>query len=602
MAKYLCNFNQLQERAMIRVKDHKQGEIFDPWAYLGPKRRKLLDESWAGLFREHIVEDLPVEVFVKFFSDDMGRPTKELSSLMGAVLLQQTLDLSDEETVEQMAFSEQWHYALNITEESDDAKYICLKTLYNAHRIFVDHHIDAAVFNRVSEKLAKVFDVDTTKQRLDSVHIKSNMARLGRIGIIVRSINKFLTNLKRQHEELLDDLSQELTVKYLGERALSCFSMVKPSESGKTLAEVAQDLYSLIEHFAGMADVASMYSYKLLLRVLDEQCTVNKSPDGESVEVGAKPAKDVASDSLQNPSDPEAGYDGHKGQGYQVQVMETYGNDNDDPNDKAQRLDLITYVDVESASEHDSHALLPALQSTDERGLAPKEVLADSLYGSDDNIEDASEMGVEVVSPALGTTKAGALGLDAFAFTQDGRVQCCPAGHAPVKVKTNKNKRRHSVAFDSDRCTHCPLVDRCPVRPGKKHHHYLRYRDKDLRLSLRRAFEQTEAFKQRYRMRSGVEATMSQFDRLTGVKRLRVRGIKAVRFCSTLKATGVNIFRATAVRKARKAAIPGPEGLFSLHFRPVSVFKELLSAIFPGRSESFFPVAANSQFYAQMAF
>lgn len=232
--------------------------------------------------------------------------------------------------------------------------------------------------------------------------------------------------------------------------------------------------------------------------------------------------------------------------------------------------------------------------------MAPEEVLADSLYGSDVNLEAASEMDVEVVSPALGKTKAGALGLDAFTFSEDGQVLGCPAGHAPVKVKTNK-KRKHSVAFQSDRCTGCPLADRCTVRPGKKYH-YLRYSAKDLRLSIRRASEKTDEFKQRYRMRSGVEATMSQFDRLTGVKRLRVRGIKAVRFCATLKAAGVNIFRATAVRKARKTLNPAPAGLFSFHFRPVSIFKELLSAIWPGRGEIFIPVAMNSQFNAQMDF
>ena len=32
--------------------------------------------------------------------------------------------------------------------------------------------------------------------------------------------------------------------------------------------------------------------------------------------------KEIASSSLQNHSDPDAGYDAHKGQGYQVQVME----------------------------------------------------------------------------------------------------------------------------------------------------------------------------------------------------------------------------------------------------------------------------------------
>jgi hypothetical protein len=44
---------------------------------------------------------------------------------------------------------------------------------------------------------------------------------------------------------------------------------------------------------------------------------------------------------------------------------------------------------------------------------------------------------------------------------------------------------------------------------------------------------------------------MSEYDRRTGVKHLRVRGLKAVRFCAILKATGLNILRAAEVRKAR---------------------------------------------------
>ncbi len=39
---------------------------------------------------------------------------------------------------------------------------------------------------------------------------------------------------------------------------------------------------------------------------------------------------------------------------------------------------------------------------------------------------------------------------------------------------------------------------------------------------------------------------MSQFDRRTGVKHLRVRRMKAIRFCAFLKATGINILRTAA--------------------------------------------------------
>jgi len=90
---------------MFFTKDRKTRQLFDQWRYLGPKRRKLLDNSWAGLFRENILPDLPVERVAPFFSSDMGRPTKELYAMLGAILFQQAFDLTDEETVSQMAFN-----------------------------------------------------------------------------------------------------------------------------------------------------------------------------------------------------------------------------------------------------------------------------------------------------------------------------------------------------------------------------------------------------------------------------------------------------------------------------------------------------------------
>jgi len=37
---------------MIHIKDHRQQDLFDPWRFLSPKRRELLNQSWAGLFQE----------------------------------------------------------------------------------------------------------------------------------------------------------------------------------------------------------------------------------------------------------------------------------------------------------------------------------------------------------------------------------------------------------------------------------------------------------------------------------------------------------------------------------------------------------------------
>jgi hypothetical protein len=559
---------------MIRFNDHKRQQLFDPWGNMSPKRRQMLDRSWPGLFKEYILPELPVSELSPFFNAGFGRPTKDLCTVVGVLILQQTHDLTDQEAVDQLSFNIQWHYALNIFEESDSAKYMCPKTLWNMRTIVAEHGLEETLFNAGTQKLAEVFGVDTDKQRIDSVHIRSNMRRLGRINIFSKSIHRFLKNLKRQYSSYFETVENAIIDRYLSEKALACFAMVKPSQGQKTLEQVSTDLYGLIRQFKDADDVKAMHSFKLLQRILDEQCIVSTSDDDYRVAV--KQPKQIPCDSLQNPSDPDASYSGHKGQGYQVQVMETY-TDTDDPEDKAQTLNLITHVEVERAHQSDTHALIPAIESAQERELAPKELLADSLYGSDENIETAKDKGVDVISPPMGREKEGTLGLSDFHLEKSGKVVNCPQGHAPIS--TTRKKTRYCVAFDLAHCNACPNRSICPVKPGKKAY-YLRFSDKQLRIALRRSAVETDEFKDRYRWRAGVEATMSEFDRRTGVKRLRVRGFKAVRFSATLKALGLNILRAAAVMAAMLAGTPDqtdPEGGC---YAGINVFKERFWAVF----------------------
>ena len=167
--------------------------------------------------------------------------------------------------------------------------------------------------------------------------------------------------------------------------------------------------------------------------------------------IEVKADKDIFSDTMKNPSDPDAGDDGHKGQGYQSQVMETYSEDGSSPC-------LITHVAVEPAHVHDSHALMPAIEATREKGLAPKEILADSLYGSDENVQNAAAQGIDVVSPVLGRNHdEGKFRLDVFFMGEDGMMQSCPAGHAPERVGRNRKKDGYIAVFSSETCSSCPF-------------------------------------------------------------------------------------------------------------------------------------------------
>ena len=62
---------------MLTLRDHRSGDLFDPWEYFGPQRRALLEQSWAGVFRDYLLRSLPVKELAASFRDDFGRPSKE---------------------------------------------------------------------------------------------------------------------------------------------------------------------------------------------------------------------------------------------------------------------------------------------------------------------------------------------------------------------------------------------------------------------------------------------------------------------------------------------------------------------------------------------
>jgi len=156
---------------------------------------------------------------------------------------------------------------LDITAASDASAYFCPKTTYNLRRIVLEHELDGVLFETVTGKLAEVFGIDTRKQRLDSVHIRSDMKKLGHLGIMVRTTHKFLVNLKRQHPELFDGLDSRFAELYLTKKAVGCFSLVKSSEASKKLLDAATDLFELVGLFADNAAVSSPASSRNTHRV-----------------------------------------------------------------------------------------------------------------------------------------------------------------------------------------------------------------------------------------------------------------------------------------------------------------------------------------------
>jgi len=289
-----------------------------------------------------------------------------------------------------------------------------------------------------------------------------------------------------------------------------------------------------------------------------------------------KEGKEITGASLQSPHDADATY-GHKGKGYEVQIAETCEESNP--------YQVITGIDVNGANESDQHATLKMVRQLVNDGFGPDELFADTAYGSGENMVECAGYGTNLMapvqdpdapapadhwaqpvepaeptgqattgseptndaSPTRGLAEPVQPPLDLGSFRFNGtfwQVPLCPGGHAPIEQEVRDAPVPYRATFDGDRCANCPLADRCPTRPLASGDRVLKWRDANAATQTRQREQQEPDFKERYKIRSGVESTAGEDKGRHGAKKMRVRGKKAVTREAYTKAAALNVKRA----------------------------------------------------------
>ena len=453
-------------------------------------------------------------------------------------------------------------------------------TLHNFRARLLAHDRGRQAFEATTDGILQALGTKVTRQRLDSTHVLSNIAVLSRLGLLCETLRHFLKTLAVQHPRLYGRVPKRLRERYLKEDGSATSYQDAPSGTGKRRLPVcARDLYRLHQLCAGTA-AEGLESYALLQRLLWEQCEViadKQHPSTEDddageggVPVALKAPEHVGSDSLQSPHDAEATYHGRKGKGYEVQIAETCVEADDDKadddkadDDKTDTVNMITHVAVTDACASDEHATMPVLEALEERGQRPDELVADTAFGSGDNAIHAERLGTELVSPVKGPQVDVEERPDTVTeadFLVEARLRdpaICPAGHL-AREQTPCEKKSHHVAltFEREACETCALLAVCPVKWNRNRDGYAVTVDlKAVNLERRRRALASGAFKERYRIRAGIEATVSELKRRHGLGALRVRGRWRVELAVYLKALACNIKRMV------RALTPKPEAI-----------------------------------------
>ena len=536
-----------------------QSSLFESTYQMSERKQRRLEKTWARIFRERCLPLIDEDAFRSFYCEDNGAPCKSIRVVVGALILKDLLDLTDVETQDAIDFDLRWHLALGL-DPCDDASHVAQRTLQYFRAKLLEHELAVLLFQTMTDRLIARLGISVRQQRLDTTHLLSNFAQLTRLGVFCETHRVFLQAVRRADPALLMLLPATLRRRYLDEEdERSSYDDARASETRRRLGVAARDAYRICDALRGRTlPEAVAEAYALEERLLAEHCTLVGDPqaadpgDGDAdlapVPVVAKEAKALDPSCLQTPHDPGVTYSGHKGQGYEALITETCTPENP--------VQLITHISLERSCESDADRVVPTIEVLEERQMAPETLYGDTSFGSTDNVLACAQHGIELVAPQPGKASREPAALpDGLVDVRDFTVQLiptalpssCPAGVQATHTRLWLDAEEGMLAalqMPTTACQSCPRRGKCPAVTTETGVTVMMLPLHALLPYWRRAAERSEAFRERYNVRAGIEGTNSELKRGPGLDNLRVRGAPRVLFSLALKSLACNLKRA----------------------------------------------------------
>jgi transposase len=394
------------------------------------------------------------------------------------------------------------------------------------------------------------------RQRTDSTHVLAAVRALNRLELLAETLRAALNAIATVAPDWLRGLAppewHERYDRRVEDRRL-------PKTEPKRDAYVAQVgtdgflLLDAIDRADAPPAIAALPAVAVLRRVWarhfarDAAGPDHKGTSGDKVRL--RPAQGRGpGDRIESPYDSEARFRTKAGTswtGYMVHLTETCD---------AGAPRLVVHADTTPANVHEAMRTAPIHEALAAKGLAPSEHLVDAGYVSAEHLVGARERhGIDLIGPARPDQSwqkqvEGAFQASDFMVDWERRRVRCPEGHESPSWGQTQDKASGRplirVGFSAAQCQPCPSRPRCTQ--GISRWLGLRPRPEHEALAAARARLESEAGRQLYAQRQGVERTLSQGVRAFGLRQARSRGLAKTGLQNVATAAALNLDRLAA--------------------------------------------------------
>lgn len=531
--------------------------MMDPLNTMPQYLKKILLKSWAHTFQEYIFPNIKEERFAVLYSDNHAtRPNTPVNIIIGLLILKEIFRLPDEELIGSLHFDTRFQYALRTT--SFEQQPVSINTLTNFRSRLYNYEKETGIdlilqeIEDQAKLIAKYLKIDNQKVRMDSFMVSSSCKKLSRIELVYSVNAKFAKLLNK----LAGDAIPEECKAYLesGHKNETIYR-TRDTESESKLEFLLKQAQVL--HKAGLnigETATNTEEFQLLTRMLKDQLAEDET--GKST---PKPGKDIAPDSIQNPTDPDATYRKKYGKniGYVANVAENFDGKNS----------VITSYDLKQNTYSDSKFADDAISKLEGTSSEKIQLIVDGAYYEQEKAEDAASKGIELIPGELVGRKPSTEKLSYSSFTIDEEknvVISCPNNQEPIETYYDEKGKSYTAKFSKEKCQDCPYIDKCPMKEQKKDN-VVRFSAKRYKTDLQRAKMDTTEYIELVNQRAGVEGIPSVFRRKYQVDRMPVRGLVRSKAWFGFKVAAYNIKK--LINRASGVGLTSLSNLCPDHFR-----------------------------------
>jgi transposase len=487
------------------------------------------------------------DILGTFFTDDQfmdmysaeGQPAYAPWRLALVSVMQFAENLTDRQTADAVRARIDWKYALSLelTDEGFD-----FSVLSEFRQRLAEHTAGERLFNTMLEHFRQSGLLNNSKQRTDSTHVLASVRTLNRLELVGRTLQAALDDLAEVAPEWLQTwVAPVWFTRY--RQPISDFRLPqKGSERDMLAVQIGWDGLQLLEKVYFDAETPSKIRTFTGVEILRQVWLQQYVLVDDVLRPRQREEMPAAARLIQSPFDVEARYSIKRSRewvGYKVHLSETCHDD---------APHLITHVLTTQATEPDIEAVEPIHDHLNQRDLLPDEHLVDRGYTSAPMLYDSQrDFGVELVGPVVekhAWQQATGYEMDAFTIDWQQRTVTCPQGHTSAPWTMRDHRRNHEltrVKFKRVECEPCPVHDLCTKHDRRT----LSFHEQPVFevVQQRKHDQHTDAFRQRYAKRAGIEGTISHSVFALDMRRSRYRGLDKTHLQFTLTAAAMNLTR-----------------------------------------------------------